>query len=395
MTGVDAFTARNAIECLRAGAPNQTVVELLGSGQPRIEDAFSRLLTAVRGGATTGLSVGGGFGAGKSHLLAALRQRALREGFAVSMVVISKETLLSDPCKVASAALATAAARERRGPLLADIAAELSPANRAHADLRRWAEDPASGLDSRFAATLHLHAHAHGVDDVLTDAVVRFWSGDSLPAADLTRALRANGLPATGFRRVHPAELARQRLRFAQRLMAAAGYCGWIVLFDEVELIGRCTPAQRARSYAEIARWTGGSLGGPAAIGSVFAITEDFAAAVLDGKGDRSSLAGRAQWAEQPAELVAEGMRVIDRDTLLLDRPDADRLRQVYRRVRELHGTAFNWNPPNVRGLPGASTHQFRQHIRGWINEWDLLRLDPDYRPDTLLDTEAHDYSHA
>jgi hypothetical protein len=395
VSSVDAFAARNAVECLRAGVPNPTVVELLGSGQPRIEDAFTRMLTAVREGATTGLCVGGGFGAGKSHLLAALRQRALREGFAVSTVVISKETLLSDPAKVAGAALATATARDRRGPLLVDLAAELDPASRARVDLRRWAEDAEdSGLDGRFAATLDLHAHAHGVDEDLADAVVRFWSGHSLPATDLARALRANGLPAPRFQRVHAADLARQRLRFAQRLMTAAGHRGWIVLFDEVELIGRCTPAQRARSYAEIARWTGGALGGPAAIGSVFAITEDFTAAVLDGKGDRDTLAKRDQRAEF-AGLVAEGMRVIDRDTLLLDRPDPDRLQQVYRRVRELHGAAFNWSPPHVRGVSGAGSHQFRQHIRGWINEWDLLRLDPGYRPDTFLDPRVHDYSHA
>ena len=30
---------------------------------------------------------------------------------------------------------------------------------------------------------------------------------------------------------------------------------GWLLLFDEVELIGRYTLLQRGRSYAELARW--------------------------------------------------------------------------------------------------------------------------------------------
>jgi hypothetical protein len=48
-----------------------------------------------------------------------------------------------------------------------------------------------------------------------------------------------------------------QRIRFAARLIAAAGYRGWILLIDEVELIGRYTLLQRGRSYSELARWMG------------------------------------------------------------------------------------------------------------------------------------------
>ena len=53
-----------------------------------------------------------------------------------------------------------------------------------------------------------------------------------------------------------------QRLRFAAKLLAAAGYAGWVVLFDEVELIGRYSLQQRAKSYAELARWVRGEHGG-------------------------------------------------------------------------------------------------------------------------------------
>ena len=52
-------------------------------------------------------------------------------------------------------------------------------------------------------------------------------------------------------------EMALQRLVFLARLIQAAGYAGWAVLFDEVELIGRYSFKQRARAYAELARWEG------------------------------------------------------------------------------------------------------------------------------------------
>jgi hypothetical protein len=33
-----------------------------------------------------------------------------------------------------------------------------------------------------------------------------------------------------------------------------------------------------------------------------------------------------------------------------------------------------------------------RQYVRAWINEWDLVRLDPRYRPDTEVVDLTYDY---
>jgi hypothetical protein len=38
-----------------------------------------------------------------------------------------------------------------------------------------------------------------------------------------------------------PRELARQPFRFLTRLLVAAGCEGWVLLFDDIELIGRYT----------------------------------------------------------------------------------------------------------------------------------------------------------
>jgi len=46
------------------------------------------------------------------------------------------------------------------------------------------------------------------------------------------------------------AELTGQLIRFVPLLFRAAGCAGWCLLLDEVELIGRYTPLQRALSYA-------------------------------------------------------------------------------------------------------------------------------------------------
>ncbi len=33
-----------------------------------------------------------------------------------------------------------------------------------------------------------------------------------------------------------------------------------------------------------------------------------------------------------------------------------------------------------------------RRYVRAWINEWDLIRLDPDYKPTTEVIEVSSDY---
>jgi hypothetical protein len=33
-----------------------------------------------------------------------------------------------------------------------------------------------------------------------------------------------------------------------------------------------------------------------------------------------------------------------------------------------------------------------RQYVRAWINEWDLIRLDPEFRPESVAADIASDY---
>ena len=391
---------RRAVEALRSGVPNADAVVALGSGQGDIEDRFTRLLGDLGGprnasGARPGrasMLLGAGFGEGKSHLLTHLGQLATSAGFVVSTVVISKETPLHDPAKVLRAAMESAVAPDGARDVVAEAAAALDPDSPGYAELLRWLRGPGRDMNERFDATLLLHQRlsgdAPGADEEFLDSIVRFWSGDPLPMPDLRRQLKAVGEARSfSFPPVKARELARQRLRFLPRLLRAGGHVGWVVLFDEVELIGRYSLLQRGRSYAELARWLDGNPGddGEPLI-AVAAITDDFEAAVLSGKKDRESLPARLRdkQTEEYAEMAAladVGMRHIERDLLRLLPPDQAELDRAYRTLRRLHGGAYGWEPPDVTGLEQLGATRMRQYVRAWINEWDLVRLDPGYRP--------------
>lgn len=375
---------RQIIEALRAGVPSLGAVHALGSAQPDIEEAFNGLLQRTRAATTSGLLVGGGFGSGKSHLLRHLGLLAGAAGFMVSHVVVSKETPLHDAAKVTWTALDSAALPDAPGSAVDALAGALDPNTPEYANLLMATASPSSGLDPRFAATLVLFARLKDTGDEFLESIVRFWAGAPLSTVELRRQLRKVNEPFT-IARISPVELARQRMRFIARLTRATGHRGWIILFDEVELIARYSLVSRAKAYAELASWCDDRATG-VPIGAVFALTDDFPAAVLTGKKELERVPARLNARQKPettelARQALTGMTAIRDRMHLLVPPDDDELDRAYARIKQLHAAAFDWSPPDVPGLPRSGSNRMRQYVRAWINEWDLIWLDSSYRP--------------
>jgi hypothetical protein len=387
--------ARRAIEALRSGVPSADAIEALGSAQPEAEAAFEALCERIKAAGTSpspvgGLLVGGGFGMGKSHLLGHLARLAARRNLMVSRVVISKETALHDPVKVFRTAVGAAEIPGASGDVVAALANAVDVHSAAWTALHRAVHSPATGLDERFGASVSLYGRRSVGDDEFAQSLVRFWAGDPIKVADLRRRLKEVG--EGNVYTLGPAkerDLYVQRFAFLARLARAAGFAGWVILFDEVELIGRYPNLPRGRSYAELARWLYGRPVDPGApLGAVVAITDDFDEAVLNEKGDRDCLPSKLRAKGDAAALdnavAAEaGMRAIQRDMMLLKAPDWAELDRSHERLRALHGEAFGWDPPVAGGLERTTSTRMRQYVRAWITEWDLLRLDPTYTPDT------------
>jgi hypothetical protein len=178
-------------------------------------------------------------------------------------------------------------------------------------------------------------------------------------------------------------QFALERFVFAPRLILSAGYSGWVLLIDEVELIGRYSLLQRGKSYAELARWLGHlERDQYPGLATVAAITDDFDVAVLKEKGDRELIAPklRSKQTDELALVAASaerGMRLIEREAVMLKTPDAKVLETAYARLKEVHAKAYSWDPPDIAPAERTIRRPMRSHIRRWINEWDLKRLYP------------------
>ena len=397
-----------AIEALRAGVPNRDAVRALGSSQSTIEERFRKQLLDVRDGfpdetSVVGTLIAGDFGSGKSHLLEYLQHIALDNNFVCSKVVISKETPLYDPGKVYNAAIQSAKVPGRTGAALTEIAGRLDFNSPEYAEFFKWVNRSDNGLSTRFAATVFVFEYGKGdrIPEV-SDQIIRFWSGSRIVVGELRSWLKELGEAATyKIDKVSVKDLALQRYCFTPRLMVAAGYAGWVILVDEVELVGRYSLKQRAKSYAEVARLLGKLEGNsiPPGLTTVLSITDDFESAVLDDprRNDEEKIpnrlrAGGSYDESLLASQAERGMRMIRRDKVLLEYPIDATIREIYDKVRTIYTMAYDWSPPLDYQSPDR-TARIRQHVKRWINEWDLKRLHPDYTPETEVDQLQQDYS--
>jgi hypothetical protein len=410
---------RRAIEALRAGVPNRAAVRLMGATSQAISQQFDATLRAASAGLSQDRPVDrawqiveGGFGSGKTHLLSYLQEQALQQGFVVSRLAISKETPLFDTEKLFISAMRAAMVPRQNDDAMTAILANLKPGTERFETLEQWASDPTNGLSPIFPALLHLIPRPVATSEVL-DHIARFFAGGKLALAQVRQWLRADGAHRLfALKPVRPAELAVQRLRFAPRLMAAAGHAGWCVLMDEVELIGRYSLLQRGRSYAELARWLGLDHGvAVPGLATVAALTDDFADRVIGDRLDDEKAPSRlmAKGDREVARLAELGVRTLQqRDPLRrLTPPDRDALVDCLARTRRLYRKAYDWDPPEIQVGDVLASKSMRQYIKSWITEWDLLRLfgekveidietdrlESDYteNPDIAIATEAAD----
>lgn len=361
---------RTAFEALRAGVPNRAAILLLGSVEDALEDRFE---AGLRSDARKpGVLFTGGFGAGKSHLLGFLREVALKQNFVVSTVTVSKETPLSAPLAVFTAALRNTVAPGHTDDVMTVALAALQRQPTLAQGLEAVTSAADSGFSPPFAAMLHLLSRPQPPD--LLRRMETFLAGGKLPGPPLRQALTQAGVRGmfnlTG---ITEAALLYQRERFAPLLFRAAGFAGWCVLIDEVELIGRYSPLQRARAYAELARWLGPSVPG---LTVAAAITDDFASQVINGRQDDEKLPERLRLkgAPEQADLALAAMRTIETAPVLAPPTEAD-LQRYAERLRVSYGMAYGWEAPPAAVGERRANRTMRHHIRGWITQWDVLRL--------------------
>jgi hypothetical protein len=118
---------------------------------------------------------------------------------------------------------------------LEEVALRMRPDSASYAQMYQRIQDPQSDFDPLFQASLLVHERVK--DAEIMSKMVAFWRGEKLDLAETRRSLKVLGLPMQ-LKQRRIADLALPRFRFAAELVAGVGYSGWVLLLDELELVG-------------------------------------------------------------------------------------------------------------------------------------------------------------
>jgi hypothetical protein len=149
------------------------------------------------------------------------------------------------------------------------------------------------------------------------------------------------------------------------------------VLLDEVELIGRYSPLQRGRSYAELARWLGSDheqrLPGIVTVAAVSDDIHDF----LNGRRDDELIPPRLEerGLHRQSAMARKGLEWLQRHQSRLSPPSEAGLRQSLDKIAGLYHDGYGWVPSQIEVGQITTSGSMRQHVKSWITTWDIERL--------------------
>ena len=370
------FEARKAIESLRAGVPNLYAVAALGVRDSEIIQAFDRSCEVLveqpdAPAAKSGFFIEGNFGSGKSHTLRHLQALSAQRSIASSSLAVSKETPLGDLSAIYRSAIAGLRFGDGRlGGTLSTVFERLLRNKAAFSSLCATARDPSQSFDALFLASLLL-LRRYCADAELVDQLYDFWDGGPPQLSVWKRLLRDVDEDKPPIRSVPVAELAEHRFRFAATVLRAAGYKGWFVALDEVELIASFSLRARAKAYATLAFLFGAPHEGKATGRwfAVAAVTEDLAPMLFKKRDDIGNIKDRFRFEPDFVARALTGAVTLldDARRIRLAEPTDATLLSAHDAIRELYSRAYSY-PASQAFRPGdvrPKSKSMRSYVRG------------------------------
>jgi hypothetical protein len=382
----DKFTAHRALEALRAGVPSRSLVERLGTDQGLISSRFDQLICDLKvsgasGDALTGFFIRGRFGSGKSHLVKYFEKRALEAGLACSTIAISKEVRLSDRHDLFKAAANNLRLPDRPRGGLREAALKLRFDSNEYQELVNYLQAPKCEVEALFRVSLLLFERSSSDD--LEDQLISFWSGSNIKMSELRREAVRHRIDLRGLYQRSAQGIAMQRFAFAAALLRAAGYGGWLLFVDEVELLAKYSPKLRLQSYVNVANLL--ALGDERIPGfaAIMAVTPDLDGVLTYQCHDPSDwYKYSVKWDSllPPARIGLEALSAKELQVSIAQSLP-ERFSTIRETVKALYEECYAGEHTDL--LPECTASQnMRTFLRSLVTRYDLRRIDTAYTPD-------------
>ena len=367
------FNARHVIEALRSGVPSRAVGEYFSEARLAMLRRIQERMEAVREtGRSGGMIFTGRYGEGKTHLLNTAFNMASAENMVVSFVSLGKETPVDKPYLLYPKIVANTYLPGAAQPGFRQKLEDLTQGSSISGELLAYA---AKELETDKLYFL-LKAFLGTQEEDERYAFLADLEGDFTTGQTIKRSYRRiTGSVAKFNQSFSKTKHGFDYFCFLSHLFRQLGYAGWVLLFDEAELIGGMGKKARAKSYVEIQRFLRPSpkLEG---VFSLFAFSSSYVEDVIDKKKEEENV--QTTYAEDPDALTAATATV----NAILNAPELapltkEEILQVLLSIQEFHGRAYGWTPDvsaeAIYAATEAGGYLLRTKIRAAIEFFDQL----------------------
>ena len=314
----------------------------------------------------------GRYGEGKTHLLGTVFGMAFAHNMVVSYVSLGKETPVDRPYLLFPKLIANTYLPGAAQPGFRQKLEDLTQGSSISGELLAYA---AKELETDKLYFL-LKAFLGTQEEEERYAFLADLEGDFTTGQVIKRSYRRiTGTAAKFSQNFSKTKHGFDYFYFTSHLFKTLGYGGWVLLFDEAELLGGMGKKTRAKSYVQLQRFLKPS---PKleSVFSLFAFSSSYAEDVIDAKKEFENV--EAAFSEDRESLTA-AKSVLNG---ILNAPELmpltrEETLQVLLSIQDFHGRAYGWKPEvsanTIYQVTESGGYLLRTRIRSAIEFFDQL----------------------
>ena len=324
------YEARRVIEALRSGIPSRTIGGSFSGARVEMLAEISEWLDTGAGG---GRIVTGNYGEGKTHFLNTVFNMARTKNMAVSVISLSKESPLNRLYLIYQKIALHTYLPGREQPGFGHLVDQLGPMETTELQLF-------SAKELQTDKLYYLLKSYGGTDNPeYKYSLLADLQGDFITNAQLKKVY----LEIYGDKITYSTNFAKSRhikdyFQFLSRLFTLSGLRGWVILFDEAELIGRMGRKTRLGAYVNMALFLRPELKN---VHSLFAMHASYTKEVIEGKDEWKHLL-ETEGIDKDA--AGETLRQIETAPELTPLSQ-DEMMEVLSKILRFHARAYDWTP--------------------------------------------------
>jgi len=366
------FEARRVIEALRSGVSSRAVGQYFSSArQGLLKQMQKRLDDVCEKRVSDGMIITGKYGEGKTHLLNTMFNMAHAQNMVVSFVSLSKETPLSNMPLVYQKLLGNTYLPKRLQPGFTDELINTTLNSPLSTEMQAYTAKQLE-VDKLFFLLRAYFATDDMDEKFMLQADLE---GDFVTGAKLKQIYkRVFNEKVVYNKNFTKTKHMSSYFSMISRLFLEMGYSGWVILFDEAELIGRLGKKARLKAYMNMADFIF-PKSEREAVYTVFAFTSSFATDVIESRHEFENLETAAFEPEnyQAAKKVLQAIMTAEQ----LQPLNKQEIENVMTTLLDFYTRAYNWYPDlDISAILKRTDHRghlLRTRIRAIVECLDQL----------------------